>query len=223
MWPQTHVTSDTHSILSKWKKSNDCHSEANLYCWLTSVTQNLLVKSYLSTNNGECNHKWSTSQLIHAIVVSFFVEQSACVGRRRALTAVGCTERDEFAPWRSRTSVPSLCRISVMHTCQLCWHFCEIVGELSHCLPSCLMWCSQTCTISGNNLIVHASTTRGYKQRRKVRTFTGGAFWLIELQEWLLINLSRVRFTIGTAHSAFDIYSIPLYALTCVHWSKANY
>lgn len=29
MWPQTHVTSDTHSISQKWKRSNDCHSEAS--------------------------------------------------------------------------------------------------------------------------------------------------------------------------------------------------
>lgn len=39
MWPQTHVTPDTHSISQKWKRSNDCHSEASSHCCLINITR----------------------------------------------------------------------------------------------------------------------------------------------------------------------------------------
>lgn len=39
MWPQTHVTSDTHSISQKWKRSNDCRSEASSHCCLINITR----------------------------------------------------------------------------------------------------------------------------------------------------------------------------------------
>lgn len=105
VWPQTHVTSDTHSISQKWKKSNDCHSEASSHCCLINITR-LCSKSVaylglsrpLSANIAERSDKRSAPRLICASVAALFVQRRGCASRRRALTAVGCRERDEFAP-----------------------------------------------------------------------------------------------------------------------------
>lgn len=73
VWPQTHVTSDTHSISQKWKKINDCHSEASSHCCLINITR-LCSKSVaylglsrpLSANIAERSDKRSAPRLICA-------------------------------------------------------------------------------------------------------------------------------------------------------------
>lgn len=83
MRPQSHVTSDTHSISQKWKKSSDCNSEASSHCCLINVTR-LYSKSGaylglsppLSTRVAGHNDKCSTSQAdVRNCVAAFFVQR----------------------------------------------------------------------------------------------------------------------------------------------------
>lgn len=148
-WPLTHIPyhrSGGRVATATLKQALAVGSQVSLGSWL--------VKSALSTDIAEHNDKWSTSQLIHAIVVSFFVEHRGCARRRRravTLTVSGLQKARWVCSLTQQNEPPVTllhqCRAHI-HTCQLCWHFCEIVGGLSHCLPSRSVWCSQTRTIS---------------------------------------------------------------------------